>query len=163
MRFHELEGKLSRMEPTERRPDEDIEEEIELLIRSFAPLKASRTYFKFKSTNGHITVEGNVRSPQARRVLIDNIPHIRGVVSSDSSKLFDDEMVRVAVGQLLPPGVVASVHYGAVALTGSLPDGASADAIIEAVRQVPGVRRVGAEFGPGAVETPSSQKIEPSL
>ena len=151
------------MESTERRPDEDIEEEIELLIRSFAPLKASRNYFRFKSTNGHVTVEGNIRSPQARRVLLDNLPHIRGVIGVDSTKLYDDEMVRVAVGQLLPPGVLATVHYGAVALTGDLPDGASADAIIEAVRQLSGVRRVGAEFGPGAVETPSPQKIEPSL
>jgi osmotically-inducible protein OsmY len=151
------------MESTERRPDEDIEDEIELLIRSFAPLKASRNYFRFKSTNGHVTVEGNIRSPQARRVLLDNLPHIRGVIGVDSTKLYDDEMVRVAVGQLLPPGVLATVHYGAVALTGDLPDGASADAIIEAVRQLSGVRRVGAEFGPGAVETPSPQKIEPSL
>ncbi len=151
------------MEPTDRRPDLDIEEEIELLIRSFAPLKASRGYFKFKSTNGHVTVEGNVRNPQARRVLLDNIPHIRGVVSCDSTKLYDDEMVRVAVGELLPPGVLASVHYGAVALTGHLPEGASADTIVKAIGEVPGVRRVGAEFGPGAVETPSPQKIEPSM
>lgn len=151
------------MEPGQHRPDVDIEEEIELLIRSFAPLKASRGYFKFKSTNGHVVVEGNIRSPQARRVLIDNIPHIRGVVNCDSTRLYDDEMVRIAVGQLLPPGVVASVHYGAVALTGQLPDGASADTIVKAVAEVPGVRRVGAEFGPGAVETPSPQKIEPSM
>jgi osmotically-inducible protein OsmY len=151
------------MEPTDRRPDEDIEEEIELLIRSFAPLKASRGYFKFKSTNGHVVLEGNVRNPQARRVLIDNVPHIRGTVDVDSSKLYDDEMVRVAVGQLLPPGVVASVHYGAVALTGQLPDGADADTIQKAISALTGVRRVGAQFGPGTVETPSPQEIEPSM
>ncbi len=151
------------MEPTERRPDVDIEEEIELLIRSFAPLKASRKYFTFKSTDGNVVVEGNVRNPQARRVLLDNIPHIRGVVSCDSSRLYDDEMVRVAVGLLLPPGVLASVHYGAVALTGKLPDGASADAIMKAVAEVPGVRRVGAEFGPGMTETPSPETVEPKL
>jgi BON domain-containing protein len=151
------------MEPTDRRPDLDIEEEIELLIRSFAPLKASRGYIKFKSTNGHIAVEGNVRSPQARRVLLDNIPHIRGVVDCDASQLYDDEIVRIAVGQLLPPGVLASVHYGAIALTGHLPAGASADTIMKAISEVPGVRRVGAQFGPGAVETPSPEKIEPSM
>ncbi len=153
------------MEPTVHRPDEDIEEEIELLIRSFSPLKSSRGYFTYKSVDGHVVVEGNVRSPQARRVLLDNIPHIRGVVSCDSAKLVDDEMVRIAVGELLPPGVLASVHFGAVALTGNLPDGASADTIIDAVSKIPGVRRVGAEFGninAADVETPSPQKIEPN-
>jgi len=149
------------MEFTDHRPDMDIEEEIELLIRSFAPLKTSRGHFTFKSAGGHVTVEGNVRSPQARRVLIDNIPHIRGVVSCDSSKLLDDETVRLAVGVLLPPGVLASVHYGTVALTGDLPEGASAETIIQAVSAVPGVRRVGAQFGSGTVEAPSPQKIEP--
>ncbi len=154
------------MEPTIHRPDEDIEEEIELLIRSFSPLKTSRGYFNYKSVDGHVSVEGNVRSPQARRVLIDNIPHIRGVVSCDSTKLVDDEMVRIAVGELLPPGVLASVHYGAVALTGNLPEGASADTITEAVSKVQGVRRVGAEFDASTAAdgtiNPSPQKIEPN-
>jgi osmotically-inducible protein OsmY len=149
------------MELSDRRPDVDVEEEIELLIRSFSPLKVSRSHFTFKSVDGHIAVEGNVRSPQARRVLIDNIPHIRGVVSCDSSRLFDDETVRLAVGELLPPGVSASVLYGTVALTGDLPEGASADTIVKAVSAVPGVRRVGAEFGSGTVEAPP-EKIEPT-
>lgn len=149
------------MEDSSHRPDVDIEEEIELLIRSFAPLKASRGYFDVKCTEGQVLVAGNIRSPQARRVLLDNVPHIRGVVSVDSSNLFDDEMVRLSVGQLLPAGVLASVHYGAVALTGRLPDGASEDVIVNTVQAVKGVRRVGAQFGTGTIETPSPEKIEP--
>ena len=138
----------------ERRPDVDIEDEIDLLCRSFAPLKASRGYFTIKSVKGRVRLIGNVRSPQARRVLLDNVPHIRGVVACDGSELYDDEMIRFAVGQLLPPGVVSSVHYGAVALTGDLPDGAVADEIISAVKNVKGVRRVAADFGAGVIETP---------
>ncbi len=137
------------MEPVERRPDVDIEEEIGQLVRSFSPLKASRSYFTYKTSGGHVKVSGNVRSPQARRVLLDNIPRIKGVVSCDGSELYDDEMVRFAVGQLLPPGVFANVHFGAVALTGRLPDSASADTIVNVVRGVKGVRRVGADFGAG--------------
>jgi osmotically-inducible protein OsmY len=147
---------FQKMEPNDRRPDVDIEEEIELLIRSFAPLKASRSYFTAKSTGGHVVLAGNIRSPQARRVLVDNIPHIKGVSSVDSTNLYDDEMVRLAVGQLLPAGIVASVHYGAVALTGELPVGASGDVILNAVKGVAGVRRVGAEFGQSAAEPSSS-------
>src|SRR5258707_9463336 len=130
------------MKPAERRPDIDIEEEIEQLTRSFAPLKASRGYFTAKSQNGHVKVVGNVRNPQARRVLMDNIPHIRGVVECDGTELYDDEMIRFAVGQLLPPGVSGSVHYGAVALAGHLPGGASVQEITTAISAVTGVMRV---------------------
>ncbi|MEP7286283.1 MAG: BON domain-containing protein [Chloroflexota bacterium] len=134
------------MQPTERRPDVDIEEEIEALTRSFAPLKASRGYFTAKSVDGHVKVVGNVRSPQARQVLLDNIPNIKGVVSCEGSELYDDEMIRFAVGQLLPPGVVAGVHYGAVALTGKLPEGVQPDTITKAASGVKGVKRVVTDF-----------------
>src|SRR4051794_17495355 len=152
------------MKPAERRPDIDIEEEIEQLTRSFAPLKASRGYFTTRSQNGRVKVTGNIRNPQARRVLMDNIPQIRGVVDCDGSELYDDEMIRFAVGQLLPPGVMASVHYGAVALTGHLPDGASVTEITSAIAAVKGVRRVANDFVGGAESVPLSplpDEIEP--
>src|SRR5579859_674818 len=133
------------MSETPTRPDVDIEEEIDLLVRSFAPLKASRGYFTATTRHGHVKLRGNIRTPQARLVLLDNIPHIRGVVSCDAEELYDDEMIRFSVGHLLPPGVKASVHYGAVALTGKLPDGASAEAIMQAVRGIKGVNRVVAD------------------
>jgi osmotically-inducible protein OsmY len=134
------------MQASERRPDMDIEADIDALTRSFAPLKASRGYFTVQSNNGVIKIQGNVRSPQARRVLLDNIPNVRGVISCDTSELYDDEMIRFAIGQLLPPGVLSNVHYGAVALTGQLPEGASADAVVSAVMAVKGVRRVANDF-----------------
>src|SRR5215468_7854754 len=140
------------MSETVSRPDVDIEEEIDLLVRSFAPLKASRGYFTAKTRNGNVKLRGNIRTPQARLVLLDNIPHIRGVVSCDADELYDDEMIRFSVGHLLPPGVKSNVHYGAVALTGSLPDGASAEAIMEAIHAVKGVSRVVADFGKGVAE-----------
>jgi osmotically-inducible protein OsmY len=145
------------MASTGSRPDVDIEEEIGQLVRSFSPLKASRGYFTFRSVNGHVTLEGNVRNPQARRVLLDNIPRIQGVEQVDHSKLYDDEMIRFAVGQLLPPGVFASVQYGAVALTGRLPAGASAETITQAIERIPGVRRVGAEFGQAESSAPEKE------
>lgn len=134
------------MEPTDRRPDVDIEEEIAQLIRSFSPLKQSRTFFTYHSVNGFVTITGNVRNPQSRRVLVDNVPRIVGVTGADSSNLYDDEMIRFAVGHILPPGIYASVQYGSVALTGRLPANVSAEAITDAVAAIPGVRRVGAEF-----------------
>jgi osmotically-inducible protein OsmY len=152
------------METTDRRPDLDIEEDIGRLITSFAPLKASRGYFTFQSENGYVRVSGNVHTPQARRVLLDNIPRIKGVVGTELTDLYDDEMVRFAIGQLLPPGVLATVHYGAVALTGTLPDGASESTIVQAVEAVPGVRRVGVNFSPRPKPvTESTQSPQPNL
>ncbi|MCC6972914.1 MAG: BON domain-containing protein [Anaerolineae bacterium] len=135
------------MEPTEPRPDVDIEEDIKQIIHSFSPLQASRAYFTVHSENGVVTLKGNVRNPQARRVMVDNIPRIEGVKAVISDAFFDDEMIRFKVGELLPPGVHASVMFGAVALTGRLPSGASADIIIKAIAEIPGVLRVGADFG----------------
>lgn len=134
------------MEQVERRPDVDIGEDIDELIASFAPLKASRPYFAVRIDGGTVRLEGNVRSPQARLVLLNNVPRIPGVVGMDPSQLYDDDTIRFAVGQVLPPGLFASVQFGVVALTGRLAQGVSADAILSAIQAIPGVRRVGAEF-----------------
>ncbi|MBX3085825.1 MAG: BON domain-containing protein [Anaerolineae bacterium] len=133
---------------TEVRPDVDIEDDIHRLIGTFAPLKASRSYFDFRSEGGKITLHGNVRSPQAKRVLLDNVPRVAGVADHDASDLFDDEEVKFSVAQLLPPGVYANVHYGAVTLTGTLPEGANADAIAKEIGNLPGVRRVALDLSP---------------
>ncbi len=140
------------------RPDVDIEEDIAQLIRSYSPLKASRQYFSFKSHAGKVILDGNVRSPQARRVLVDNVPHIPGVTGLDANSLYDDETIRMTVGGLLPTGVFANVHYGAVALTGRLPTDTTSDGLLKTIGAVPGVRRVGAEFGIPAGPDPSETR-----
>src|SRR5258706_3545244 len=95
----------------ERRPDVDIEDEIDLLCRSFAPLKASRGYFTIKSVKGRVRLIGNVRSPQARRGLLDNVPHIPAGGACDRSGFYDDRMIRVGLGQMLAPWDVFRVTY----------------------------------------------------
>jgi osmotically-inducible protein OsmY len=134
------------MTVTELRPDVDVEDDIRQLIRSFAPLKASRDYFDFQSENGVVKLWGNVRTTQARRVLLDNIPRIPGVTRCEAHGLFADEDLRFEVAQLLPPGVYSNVHYGTVTLSGKLPEGASIETISDAVRNVSGVRRVVADL-----------------
>ena len=133
-------------QPITQRPDVDIEDDIHQLIRSYAPLQISRGYFHIEVSNGNVVFRGNVRIPQARRVLLENTLRIPGVKNVDISQLYDDEMVRFKVGEQIPPGVVATVQFGAVALTGKLPPGVSAEAITEAVSHTPGVRRVGVHF-----------------
>jgi osmotically-inducible protein OsmY len=130
------------------RPDVDIEEDVAQIIRSYPPLQMSRPYFTYKSLGGVIQLRGNVRTPQARRVLVENAARIAGVSQVDDTDLFDDEALRMAVGDVIglsgQSGVYATVHGGVVALTGNKLAHDAAASLINAVQAIPGVRRVGA-------------------
>ena len=132
--------------PAGPRPDMDIVEDISGVIRSYPPLQASRPFVTYAATDGQVTLNGNVRSPQARRYFLDHVPRISGVAGVNADNLRDDEMLLVAIGQRLPNGVYATARYGAIALTGMLPANTSAQSLIDAVKAVPGVRLVTAKF-----------------
>ncbi len=132
--------------PAGPRPDVDFAEDISTLIRSYSPLQASRPFVTYSVSNGQVTFNGNVRSPQARRYLLQHVPAILGVTGVNADNLRDDEMLLTAIGQRLPNGVYATAQYGAIALTGTLPANTSAQALVEAVKAVPGVRLVTAKF-----------------
>lgn len=130
------------------RPDEDILEDIREFVRGYDPLKRDREYFEYISENGYVTLIGHTRSTKARRVLVDNVPDIEGVLSVDASQLYDDETLRLDIGKVLPIGTFIRVNYGSVVITGSLPEDVDAGALVENVQAVPGVRpdRVETEF-----------------
>ncbi|HVO44257.1 MAG TPA: hypothetical protein VMT34_16635, partial [Aggregatilineales bacterium] len=107
---------------TASRPDMDIEEDITVSLRNFAPLRTARGFLSYQSTNGHVKISGNVGSPQSKIVLLDFVQKIPGVIDSDMNDLHDDEEIRLNVGQLVPPGVLVSVQFGTVILSGSLPN-----------------------------------------
>jgi osmotically-inducible protein OsmY len=132
---------------TTSRPDVDIEEEVARLIRSYPPLQMSRPYFSYQSVNGVLHLHGNVRTPQARRVLVDNAGKIPGVMQVEQTDLHDDEALRIAIGQFLPAGIFATVHGGVVSLTGRKLEQADAQALIDKVQTTAGVRRVGVALG----------------
>jgi len=125
---------------TQTRPASDIEEDIRELIRSYDPLKQARPFLEFYAQDGKVTLTGHVRSMQARRVFVDNVPDIPGVTGTDASHLYDDETLRLELGKVLPRGVRVVVNYGMVTIAGKLPPGTTAEQIIEAVKGVPGVR-----------------------
>jgi len=124
----------------ETRPASDIEEDFRELIRSYDPLKQARPFLDFEVKDGKVTLIGHVRSMQARRVFVDNVPDIPGVKKIDDKKLYDDETLRLDLGKVMPRGVRVRVNYGMVTISGDLPKGSSADDIVEAVKGVPGVR-----------------------
>jgi len=131
------------------RPDVDFEGDLQQLVRNYPPLHMSRQYFTFQVQDGNVTVVGNVRSLQAKWMLVERVPRIAGVKRVDVSRLYDDETVAVAIADHLPAGLYATVYYGMVALTGTLPLHADAPALMTAVETTPGVRKVTAQFDQG--------------
>jgi len=132
--------------PAGPRADVDIAEDIAGVIRSYPPLRASRPFVNYSVSNGQVMLGGNVRSPQARHYLIDHAPRLPGVTTVNADNLRDDEMLLVAIGERLPNGIYATALDGAVALTGTLPRNLSAQALVDLVKALPGVRYVTAKF-----------------
>ncbi len=124
------------------RPAEDIVEDIAALIRRFPPLWQSRHWFTTAARDGVVTVRGNIKSSVGRRVLLDNVPVIPGVVRLESSALFNDEDLRRQIGQIAPAGALVNVNFGRVVISGRLPAGDSPDALLARIKKLDGVRRV---------------------
>ncbi len=124
------------------RPDVDIQKAIISVITQYPPTAADRHTIHVSVQDGAVVLSGHVRTPINRRYLLNEIPKIDGVRAVDSSTLYDDESIRIETGQRVPPGVLVSVRYGTVALTGSLPHGTELDTLAAAIAAVPGVQRV---------------------
>ena len=122
------------------RPAEDIAEDIAALVRHYPPLVQSRSWFTYQVADGVVTLEGHIKSAIAEGILLDNLPRIPGVIRVDSSGLFNDEDLRLALGKLLPVGVTLYVDYGYVVIMGSLPARRKPEALIARLAKVPGVR-----------------------
>ncbi len=127
-----------------KRPDEDIAEDIAALIRSYPPLKQARHWFTFDVKDGVVTLRGNVKSSIACRVLLDNVPDIPGVERVIADELYVDSDLsrRIAREADLPTGVLVSVDFGRVILSGVLPARRKAEPLIKKVAKFKGVREV---------------------
>ncbi len=122
--------------------DEDILESLHTLVRSNDQIRVSRGYLTYAVVSGVVKLVGNVKTPIVRRALKDSVLQLAGVNAVDDTELYDDEGVLLAVGKVLPFGVRARLNHGAVALSGALPSGTSADEIVANVGEIPGVRLV---------------------
>lgn len=124
------------------RPDIDIAEDIASLIRSYDPLFQSRHWFTYQVRDGVVTLRGNVKSAIAERVLLDNVPDIPGVREVHAEELYNDEELRLRIGREVPPGVLVTVDFGRVVLSGTLPPRRKPEPLIKKVEKLPGVRKV---------------------
>lgn len=126
-----------------RRPDIDIQADIERLPLYYPPLAKDRHNIQVEVNTGAVTVTGHVQTPNTRRYFLNVIPRVEGVVSVDGSRLYDDESIRMEVGRLMPVGVnVGRCQYGNVVLVGTPPPDVSAADLTAQAQQVAGVRQV---------------------
>jgi osmotically-inducible protein OsmY len=129
-----------------RRPDIDIESDIHDLIAHYPPLQADRHHFGVSVSDGVVALTGHVKSLISRRYLVDRAAEVNGVRAVNGEGLFTEEEIRLEAGQHIPSGVIANLAYGAVILTGKLPDGAEAEAVVSQLAQIPGVEQVITKF-----------------
>jgi osmotically-inducible protein OsmY len=128
------------------RPDIDIRDDIYDMVAHYPPLQADRHHFTVDVRDGNVTLGGHVKSPITERYFADRVKEIRGVLSVNSDRLFNEEEIRLEVGRRIPTGVIANTVYGSVILTGMPPQGKSGEAVVNDVAQVAGVQRVVTQF-----------------
>lgn len=123
-------------------PDVDIVADINELITNYPPLVNDRHRLIAHVQNGAVTLTGHVKSPVNRRYLLNNLPAVAGVTTVNADALYDDESLRIQAGQAVPPGMFVAVEYGAVVVTGRVPDGTNIADVVKKIQQIPGVERV---------------------
>ena len=128
------------------RADVDIAADIDEIILRYPPLVHDRSHLRVSVSDGVATVAGHVRSLNTRDYFLQALAGVDGLKSVDTDYLHIDELVRLALGRVLPLGVIANVEYGTVVLSGRLPDGLSEDDVVARAGGVPGVRRVVVAF-----------------
>ncbi len=128
------------------RPDVDIEADIQDLIAHYPPLQSDWHQLHISVTDGVVDLSGHTRSQISRTYLIQRVEEVRGVKAVSREQLYDEETIRREAGQRTPTGVFANARYGAVILTGSLPEGVDAVQVVNDVAQVAGVQQVVTKF-----------------
>ena len=133
---------MSDPQVTTARPDEDILVDVENLTVHYPPLVNDRRQFHVSVAGGAATVTGYVKTPVTRRYLIDGVTVTPGVTQVDTQHLYDDETLRIEAGKVVPAGVLVNVEYGTVILSGHIPDDKTEADVVDALRSIPGIRRV---------------------
>jgi osmotically-inducible protein OsmY len=128
------------------RPDIDIQDDIYDFVAHYPPLQADRYHFSVEVSEGNVTLSGHVKSPIIEGYLVEHTKEVRGVLSVNSDRLYNEEEIRLEVGRRISTGVIANTVYGTVILTGKPPQNKSAEAVVNDVAQVAGVQRVVTQF-----------------
>ena len=112
------------------------------ILHSYPPLTHDRHRIKVSVENGELTVSGYVKSLPTYNYALNNFKSIPGLRGFNADDFHNDEIIRRDVGREVPVGVLVTVEYGAVILSGQLPEGMDVEALVRKVALVPGVHRV---------------------
>lgn len=128
------------------RSDMDILEDLHNLIYTYPPASHDREYFHVTVQDGVAKVSGHLRSIVVNHWMRGTLPQVEGLRALDLDALYNDDDLRLQVGQLVPPGVFVNVNHGAVTLTGRLPREVTDVEVVQRVATVKGVTRIGTLF-----------------
>lgn len=122
------------------RNDADIFDDVQRLARTAFSTRLSRGNFQYAVRNGVVTVKGHLSSRIGYDLFIDNLMTIDGVVAVDDRELFDDETLRLQIGEILPRGMRMRIQHGVVALLGRLdPNSEEVLEALAAIGEMPGI------------------------
>lgn len=133
---------MTEAQPSTKRPDIDIERAIHNLYTRYPPMMHDRHRVKLQVEDGEVTVSGHIKSKITYQLLLQNLPTVAGISAIHADKLYNDETIRFQVGRSVPVGMLVTVEYGAVVLSGRLPDDTNIEALVAQIAKVPGVNRV---------------------
>jgi hypothetical protein len=120
----------------------DILADIQRWTNTYPPFVNDRHHVEIDIHNGVVQVRGNTKSPITRTYVQEHLREVDGVQAVDVSAWHDDDTIRLALGKLLPAGVIANVEWGMVVLSGKLPADGEVEALMAQVGTIAGVRRV---------------------
>ena len=126
--------------------DIDILARIQHELSSYPPYMADRHRVHFSVNDGVVVVSGYVKSPITETFVVNRVRNVPGVSDVMDDDFYNDEEIRLDVGRVVPPGVMVTIEYGAVILSGNLPEGTTVEQLVHKVGQVPGVHHVVTSF-----------------
>ncbi len=124
------------------RPDIDLINDMQSIIVHYPPTNNDRHHINVNAHNGTIVLSGNTQTPINRKYLNDRGEHIQGALGVDTSQLYDDETIRLDVGRILPPGLIANIYFGNVIIAGELLENVDIPQLVNQIASIPGVRKV---------------------
>jgi osmotically-inducible protein OsmY len=128
------------------RSDLDIQDDIEDVILHYPPANNDRHHIDVRVEGGVATISGHAKTPITRLYLLNAISLVRGVNDLRADRFYDDETLRLELGQVIPLGIYVNVEYGTVVLSGTLSDEMTDDELVRRVASVRGVNRVVTAF-----------------
>jgi hypothetical protein len=129
-------------QPSTARLDMDILADIQRWIYTYPPLSHDRRHIHVSVEEGVAHISGNIKTPITRDYLRKHIREVPGVRQIEDSNLYDDDSIRLGLGNILPPGALANPEWGMVVLSGKLPTGEALDTLVGQIGQIAGVHKV---------------------